>query len=161
MQVDRRALRSLRHALVGLANGASLVFLAVFAAAYGQESIPLASVEEFLRVATTLAGRPPETTLVWMLAYLGLALIVLSPTWLLLVRPVARALLQFEFSTAPIERSGDDETARPEDGTDATGPDRRGTGSVRGGAAGGQRRTFSLDDVSEEGEPERGRVDTE
>lgn len=152
MRLEGRRLRAVRYTVVGLANGVSLVFLAVLVTAYGSETVvPFTSVEEFLRVATVWAGGPREPTLAWTLGYLGGALVVLSPLWFLIVNPTVRSLLEFEFSTAPIERrKGGEETNRIEEDESSTTIDETGIEFVRGGGAGGESRKFTLEDMSEE-----------
>lgn len=155
MRVEGERLRAVRHTFVALANGASLLFLAVLVAAYGSETaIPFASVEEFLRVASVWARGPREPTLAWALGYLGVAVAVLSPLWFLLVSPAVRGLLDLEFSTAPAERR-EETRESDEKGAEATRPTRiDGTGVrfVRGGAAGGEVKKFTPENASGEAE---------
>jgi hypothetical protein len=150
MRLEGRPLRPLRNTLVGLANGVSLVFLAVLVTAYGSGTgVPFTSVDGFLSTATVWAFGPREPTLGWALGYLGVAVLVVSPVWFLVVSPLARGLLDIEFSTAPIERrEGSDSADRSEEKARATRIDETGTGFVRGGAADGESRKFSLEDAT-------------
>jgi hypothetical protein len=158
VKLSRSRNRSLRYALVGLANGVSLVLLAIVVSAYGPgTTIPLDSIEEFLRIGFRLTRRPSEPTLARALGYIGAALIVLSPLWFLLINPALRGLLDFEFSTTPVERRGED------DGTDQgeEGDERRptkiaetGLEFVRGGTARGDDSRFEPGETSGEDETE-------
>ena len=89
MMGEGQRLRALRGTALGFANGASLVFLAVLATAYGTETaVPFTSTEAFLVVATAWTSGPTAAGSAWVLGYLGVFVVLASPVWFFLLRPL-------------------------------------------------------------------------
>ena len=111
MSEDESRSRALRGTALGLANGLSLVLLAILATAYGTETaVPFTSVDAFLAVATVWMSGPTGAGPAWAFGYLGVFVAIASPVWAFLVRPTVGDALPFGFST----EQGRDSKKEPE-----------------------------------------------
>lgn len=118
MQGEGQRLRALRGTALGFANGVSLVLLAVLATAYGMETaVPFTSVEAFLTVATAWTSGPTAAGPAWVLGYLGVLVVLASPAWSFLVRPLVEDTLGFGSRTKQ-PRDPSDEPERIDDGAE-------------------------------------------
>ena len=127
MEGEGQRFRALRGTALGFANGVSLVFLAVLATAYGTgTAVPFTSVDAFLAVATAWVSGPTGAGPARALGYLGVFVVLASPVWFFLVRPLVGDTLGLGSRTAQ-PRAPKDEQERVEgDGdveTDGLGDD--------------------------------------
>lgn len=114
---------------------------------------PPDSVGEFFQIAIIWAQRSSEGFLVWAPGFLGVAIVVLSPVWFLLIGPTAQSLL--ELSTEPIKgHEREVETVTKTDERDVASVDETVTEFIRGGASSGPSRKFSAKDILKENRTE-------
>lgn len=118
MQGEGQRFRALRGTALGFANGVSLMLLAVLATAYGTgTAVPFTSVDAFLAVATVWMSGPTGAGPARALGYLGVFVVIASPVWFFLVRPLVGDTFGLDSRTEQ-SRTSKDERDRVEGDVD-------------------------------------------